>query len=121
MATILERLAKRRCYPVQLGEETLYCRALTLGELDALKTLPEELAAAFGIGCGLVNDDGSQAIPRLVVPAVEGTPATTEPNTEFARRVDIALQDVGLDQIIALTEAIRKLNTVPPMESLRKN
>lgn len=121
MATMLERLAKRRCYPVQIGDEKLFVRALTIGELDALKALPDELAAAFGIGSGLVNDDGSQAIPRLVIPAKDDQPESVEPNQAFAERVDMELKAVPVDSVMAITEAIRKLNTVPSQETLAKN
>lgn len=121
MATMLDRLRKRRCYPVALGnDEKVYCRSLTLGELQALEHLPPDLTTPFAIGCALVDDVGQQEIPRMIV-ADESTGAPAETNEAFARRALAALTDVPSDSIRLISEAINKINTAPPVEDLVKN
>jgi hypothetical protein len=113
MATMLERMRKRKCYEVPIGDEKVFVRALTLGELQSLDSLSPEMTTPFAIGCALVDDAGNQEIPRLV-----GTP---ESNEEFAKRTLLELDDVTGDVIKAITEAIRKLNAAPTVETLVKN
>jgi hypothetical protein len=110
--SMIERLKKRRCYPVPIGEDKVYCRALTIGELKTIDTLSTELGLAFAIGCALVDDAGQPAIARQ----------PTETHEAFAKRALECLTDVTADSLNAIQQAIKKLNDAPPpIDDLKKN
>lgn len=114
MASVLEKLAKRRCYPITVQNgEPVHVRALTFGELRALESLPQQLSGGFIFGVGVVTDTGEQAIPIL-----EG-----ETHQQFAERVSDILVDheIPTDTLRDVNEAIIKLMKVPPVEDIAKN
>lgn len=123
MASIIERLCKRRCYPVSLPNgEKIFVRALTLGELQAVDSLPPELATPFSLGCALVDDAGNPELPRGVVQSQEkGGGPMPESNLEYAQRMIQALAGMPTDSLMAAAEAIGKLQHTPSVEELAKN
>lgn len=116
MPTILERLARRRCYPVQIADETFYVRSLTLGECDDVDKLPEDLKTPYAIGCALVDDAGTQALPRS-----KPEDGTTPSNEDYAKKILDALQIVEPAALMALLENIWKVTKAAPVEDLVKN
>lgn len=120
--SIIQRLQRRRCYPVKIDGEDYHVRAMTIRELEILGALPGECAAGWAIGCALVNSDRS-AIFTLGTVTDPTNPAEARPETneEFARRVQDNLVDIPNDSMHELTAAIGKLNRVPDQETLQKN
>lgn len=116
MATIRERLNRRRCYPVEMGTEKFYVRALTIGELKAFDELAETLRPGFMLACALVDDSGAQEVPRINTP--DGKP---ESNAEYAARATAELSDTAGDTLTYLIENIWKVIRTPDVEELRKN
>ncbi len=111
MASVVERLRKRRFYPVTIDGEIVHVRALLESESAEVKPFRDQDASfGFVIGCGLLNDDKSQAFARL----------TDEDAKTFGERV---LVDLNLpnDTRIELAVAILKLAQPPSRESLIKN
>lgn len=109
---IVQKLRKRKCYPVTIGEETIHVRPLTLGELSQLDGLQgARQIAGFYFGCSLVDDSGEPAFKR-----VEG-----ETLDAFAERVANDLQDIPQDTLHLIRQAIEKASNVPSLESLKKS
>ncbi len=145
MATIRERLQRRRCYPVPIGDEKFYVRALTIGEMKIFDELDDALKPGFMLACALVDDSGNQEIPRgLVVveiqktnvialdatapndpvrEAVEVIPAITraETNVEYAIRAGLELAETAGDTLSILLDNIWKVIKTPPVGDLVKN
>lgn len=125
MASMIDRLKRRKCYPVTLpgqGGEKIWVRALTIGEMRAVDSLPAELRAAFALGCAIVTDTGEQDMPRGTVPGKSpGDGSAPETNEEYATRVLSLLSDVPTDNLNTASEAIAKLRDQPPVEELVKN
>lgn len=112
MATVTERVRKRLKYPVDLDGDIVYVRALRGSEF---RTAHQELAnndAGFGyaLGCGLLNDDGSQAFTRDPGESAEA----------FGNRVLDEL-DLSLDVRSYLTDKILRLSRGDDIEKLKKS
>lgn len=120
--SVLNKLANRRKYPVKLGDEEVFVRSLTLGELETLDKLPADLQTAYAIGCALVDESGQQAMPCQMVPVSAEDPTTRfECPTEYAKRCYDTLAIVPGDSLVALTEAIWKVTKPTSVETLTKN
>lgn len=115
MSKTLEKLLRRRCYPVKIGTDddaaTVYIRALTLGEGIAVGGLDDEARVYWTIGMALTEADGSAAFP------VEAN----ESPTDYAKRLTSLLAGLPNDTLAELMAAIIKLAKTPSRESLEKN
>lgn len=112
MSKVLGLLAKRRCYRVEIGDDTLYVRPLTIGESREFNKLEDhDTRAAFGLGCALCNEDGT--------PVFERQPG--EDSAAFALRITPDLEAVPQDTLILISEAVGKVSKVPSLETLQKN
>lgn len=111
MSTILDRIKKRRCYPVEIAGGTVYVRALTRGELERVNKLPDELKTDFMIGCVLVEESGESVIPRN-----DG-----ESDEEFCRRVAGHTADTDSETVSTILGAVSKIGKTPPAETLAGN
>jgi len=112
MASAIDKVRKRLKYPVDLDGDTVYVRALRGSEF---RTAHQELAnndAGFGyaIGCGLLNDDGSQAFSVQPGESAEA----------FGNRVLDEL-DLSLDVRSYLTYKILRLSRGDEIERLKKS
>jgi hypothetical protein len=111
MASVAERLRKRRFYPVKIDGEDVHVRALLESECAEFKPFHNDDASfGFVIGCGLLNEDKS--------PAFEREP--DEKPQEFGQRV-LAELDLPNDTRAELVVAIMRLAQPPSRESLLKN
>lgn len=115
MSKTLEKLLRRRCYPVKIGTgddaPTVYIRALTLGEGAAVGNLDDEARVYWTIGTALTEPDGSAAFP------VEANEAPAD----YAKRMTGVLADLPNDTLAELMGAIIKLAKTPSQASLEKN
>lgn len=112
MSGVLNRLRKKRGYPVEIEGETYHVRSLTLGELRRLEPLAAELKTGFVLGCALCSDaEGGQELP-----ANDG-----EADAAWADRIGNELSDIPTQTIRELTESIAKVGTSPRVESIIKN
>lgn len=112
MSTTIERLRKRLKWPVQLGDETVFIRGATQGEILEGESLSKETLEQswFLFGVTLLNDDGTQAIDR----------GSADPKTFAAKAAEI-LSDVTVDQLAIVSAAITRVCTAPDTEKLKKN
>lgn len=61
--SVIDRIRKRRFYPVQIGGEAIHIRAMLDSELNIVSQFKnEDESIGYAIGCALLNDDQSQAI-----------------------------------------------------------
>lgn len=111
MTSVLQRLRKRRAYPVAIGEDTIHVRALTLGEGETLDRFEGAEKVAFAFGCALVNDAGEPEFPRL----------PNEGNEAFAKRLVPEFADIPQDVLNAISKGIEKVSTPPNGEALKKS
>lgn len=111
MITVLDRLRKRRCYPVPEAGEGIFVRSLTRGELIRLARIEGDAKTDFVLGCVLVTETGAPVLPLL-----DG-----EGDAEFCERVKAAFLDVDTETVSQITQAVGRLGKVPPPETLRKN
>lgn len=113
MSAVLEALKKRMKYPVDFGDQKFFVRAMKPDEIDGLKSISGESAAqcAF-LGCCLLEEDGSQVMPRN-----DG-----ESFSDFAARaVDVFQGGVPMDLFHALRKGVEKATNPPSDEVLRGN
>lgn len=110
--SVIDRLRKRRFYPVTIDGEVIHIRALLCSELTVVETFKnEDESIGFVIGCAVVNEDGSAAFKR----------EPDEPAKVFGAGV-LAQIDLPTDTKAELTSKILKLSDGPPKpEDLKKN
>lgn len=112
MTGVLDKLKKRRSYPVTIDGETVNVRSLTIGELQRMESVEGDDKAGFVLGCALLETDGQRSF-------IQGA---EESDAEFGKRVLAASVDIPTDNLSALKDAINKLsNNIPPQETIRKN
>lgn len=112
MSRELEKLRKKRGYPVEHDDQTFYVRSLTLGELRRLDQLSQEDKTGFVVGSSLCSDQsGIQEIPKL----------ESEDDQAYSKRVMIELDDVPTETIRALSEGVAAIGKAPKVESVIKN
>ena len=84
--SVIDRLRKRRFYPVTIDGETIHIRALLDSELALAEPFKyEQQSIGYAFGCALLNEDGSPVFTR----------ETEESPQEFGDRV---LQAMNLPQ-----------------------
>lgn len=112
MSKTITAALKRRIFPVTMPDgDVLYVRALTHREsLETAKLEEPQSQIFFGIGCGLVESDGSSCFTR------EGRSAS-----EFAKHVAEILNEIPLDSARIISESIGKATMPPSVESVAKN
>jgi hypothetical protein len=109
MTSVIDRLRKRRAYPLSIDGEKVYVRAFTKSERQEFKPLAnEEESYGFVMGCGLINEDGSVMFARE-----EGEEAKA-----FAIRVEDAAE-LPDDTRAQICTAIVKLSEGPTIEQLK--
>lgn len=111
MVSVIDKLQKRRLYPVTIAGETVHVQALrhkefarVLGDLQA-----DDAAFGFTIGHGLLNDDGSTVFSQ----------GAEESDKDFGDRVIDSL-NLPTDTRAELTETILRLSKGPTPEGLEK-
>lgn len=111
MASVAERLRRRRFYPIRIDGETVHVRALLESERSAMLEFGGD-TASFGyvLGCCLLNDDQTPAF----------TPADGEGPQEFGSRVLREL-DLPADTQGELCRKIIELSKGPPEGDFAKN
>lgn len=112
MSDVLNRLKKKRAYPVEVDGESYFVRPLTIGELMRLDTIERESKTGFLIGCALCRDvSGEQEMPRT----------ESESDSDWAKRVLIMIADVPTETIRALSEGVATVGRTPNIEAVAKN
>lgn len=107
--SVIEKLRKRRCYPVVIDGESIHVRALTDAERKAALAI-KDCEESFGctIGYGLVNEDRSPV----------WTIQPDETAKDFGARVLTEAQ-MPDDTRTQLVQVIFKLTTGPTPEQLK--
>lgn len=105
---LLERPNKRRCFPVQLEDRTVYVRSLLNAELSRLTKLDKQFQNAFFLGKALVSEDGTPEVPQNA----------GEADQTFAERVIAAFETAEVDGRIEaqLISAVTKVTRYDPDE-----
>ena len=111
---MIEKLRKRRFYPVTIGDATVHLRGLLYSEHETAEEFGEAAESwGYAIGCCLMHDDGTEWFTRMV--------DVKETASDFGARVlrELDLPDDTRAELIA---AIVKLSQGPPkIETLAKN
>lgn len=110
--SVIDRLRKRRAYPVSIDGEEIKIRALLESELKAVSDFrDDDESIGFAIGCSVLDADGSQMFM-----AKQG-----ESPKEFGGRI-LAELDLPSDTKAELTSKILKLSQGPlKPDDLKKN
>ena len=110
--SVIERLRKRRFYPIDLDGQTIHIRAMLDSELKAVAEFrDDDESVGFAIGCALLNEDKSAAFVR----------AADETSKQFGARVLEEL-DLPSDTKAEITGKILKLSNGPLKDDeLKKN
>jgi hypothetical protein len=110
--SVIDRLRKRRFYPVEIMGEVVHIRALLDSELKTVSEFQnEDESIGFAIGCAVLNEDQLAAFTR----------SAEESPKQFGARV-LAEIDLPSDTKAELTNKILKLSNGPPSaEDLKKN
>jgi hypothetical protein len=113
MSGVLDRLKKKRGYPVVVDGQTFHVRSLTIGEFKRYANVKDDAKTGFVIGCALCCDEnGDQEFPKL-------TPA--ESDVEWAARVLDELEDVPSENIRAISDGVAALSKTPSASAVAKN
>lgn len=108
MSSVVERLQKRRRYPIDIDGNDVFIRALKQSERDACEEFKnDEASLGFAIGIALMADNGEP----------EFTQSKEETAIEFGNRVLDTLQ-LPDDTRSQLVNAILKLSNGPTAEQL---
>ena len=112
MSSVIDRLRKRRFYPITIDGEIVHIRALLQSELKTVEAFKDEdESIGFAIGCAVLNEDHSQTF----------TQAQDEQAKEFGARI-LAELDLPSDTKSELTGKILRLSNGPLKEDeLKKN
>lgn len=124
MSAVLNRLARRRSYPITIDGEDFRVRAMTIGEGLEFDTLKDDGAKiGFILGCALLNDAGEPEFNRAIAAdtVLDDKQAAAESAEDFGKRVSEACRGIPQDTLAALTSAIDKLRRPPSQDTLRKN
>ncbi len=110
--SVIDKLRKRRFYPVVIDGEAVHIRALLDSELKTVSDFQnEDESIGFAIGKSLINEDKSPVFEQI-----EG-----EEPKEFGKRVLHAI-DLPSDTKAELTSKILKLSNGPlSADDLKKN
>jgi hypothetical protein len=110
--SVIDRLRKRRFYPVEIDGEKIHIRAMLDSELKAVSDFrDQDESVGYAFGCSLVNEDSTAVFTRL----------TDESPQQFGARV-LAEIDLPSDTKAELTSKILKLSNGPPSaDDLKKN
>lgn len=112
MSESLLRLKKKRAFPAQIDGGTVYVRAMTLGELRQMDSLGDDLKTPFMVGCGLCSD-------------ADGTPEFKKESDEsaekWATRIQADTDDIPVNTLKAIADAIAQVGNVPSAETVAKN
>ncbi len=112
MSETLNKLRKKRGFPVEIDGDTFHVRSLTLGELRRVETLKPADKTGFVIGCTLCTGDGGE--PEF--PKQDG-----EDDSAWAQRVVDELADVPTETIRTLSDRVASLGKVPKTPDIVKN
>ncbi len=112
MAGLLEKVNKRRCFPVKLEDREIFVRAMRSDEIARMNQLESDARTMFFIGKCLVYANGIPEIPQK----------GNESDIDFSNRVSeaMAAADVDMLTIGEISQAIGRVGQVNP-EDLRKN
>ncbi len=109
MSSILDRIKKRRCYPVP-GLD-VWVRAMTRGELERAAKLPDDLKTDFMLACVLVDEQGQ--------PAISATAG--ESDEDLCRRVAAHTAETDSQTINEILSAVGRIGKPPSVETLAGN
>ena len=112
MSDVLNRLKKKRAYPVTIDGDTFHVRPLTIGELMRLDVIERDQKTGFLLGCALCRDSsGEQEIPQN----------ENESDADWSKRVLQLIADVPTETVRALSEGVATVGRTPNIEAVAKN
>lgn len=111
-SSVLSRIQKRRNRVVTVDGEAVHVRSLSYAEVAAMDDLQSPSDRLFYmIGCGLLDDDGTPALPRK----------PGESAADYVARVRDALPHLSVDAASALAAEIHKSTKEPSIDATVKN
>lgn len=110
--SVIQRVQKRRKYPITVDGDTIYLRTLSYEDAELIDTITEPVDKLFyAVGQAMIEDSGEPAFP----------PIAGETPSEFAARAKAALKGMGQDTLKEISEAITKITKAPSTEAIVKN
>ena len=111
MANVFSRIDKRAAFPVEVGDETVWIREPTIGEITRIQALATEQATGLALGLCLVDKAGVREIPQM----------PDESDADFSSRVIAMADNCTVAVIRKLSDAILKLTKPVDQKALEKN
>lgn len=112
MSNVLDRLKKKRGYPITIDGETYHARSLTLGELRRLEAIPHDQKTGFVVGCALCQDvDGQPEFPRN----------PDETDLDWATRIMGEVDDIPTETLRSISQGVADIGRTPKVEGTLKN
>ena len=108
MSSVIERLQRRRHYPIDIDGEKVFVRSMKRPEREACESFKDdEYSLGFAIGVALVSESGSPVFHQT----------DSESAREFGERV-LSELDLPDDTRSQLVNAILKLSNGPTADQL---
>jgi hypothetical protein len=98
---VLQKCAKRRCYPVDVDGETVHVRAVTLDEINRVQELDNDAKTFFLLACGIVESNGEQGVSAKLA---------NEDDVTWIKRVTPELEVIPADTAQLLLKNIDKVS-----------
>lgn len=112
MSKTIERLLKRRCHEIKVGDDSFYVKALTIADGNQIgKFKNPDDGTYWAVGRALVESDGAEVFPRQ----------SEESPEEYVKRLSAELADMPQDTLADVMSAVVRLARPPSAETLAKN
>ncbi len=115
--SVLDKLAKRRFYPVSIGDQEVHVRSLTIREIKRLDAVDYDARTGLVLGFALLEPDGSPVFVQRK--SADGIDAETD--SEFSDRVIEQLSETPMDNLAAVSQAVQRLGQPVDSDKLKKN
>jgi hypothetical protein len=98
---VLQKCAKRRCYPIDIDGETIHVRAITLDEMDRMQVLDKDTKTFFLLACGIVEANGDQGVSAK---------RSDETDAAWVTRVTSELSVIPADTALQIVKEIDRVS-----------
>jgi hypothetical protein len=112
MKSVLEKIQRRRFFPVEVDGETVHLKSLGFQDALAIDSLADNGdKVLYALGCSLLEEDGVPAIKRGDGESVQ----------QYVARVRELTVDMPPSIGKQLSEAITKITKTPSLDTIAKN
>lgn len=111
MASVFDRIARRKAYPVEMNGGTIFVCEPTFKQVKRVQKLEGDAATGMALACCIVNEDGSEVFAQ----------AEGEDDAAFAVRVLDEASVLTPSELKTIQEAIFRLISPANQDELTKN